>query len=155
TDAAKPALIAAIDHRAHELPSDPAVLDMGIDGDGTDAGDLVALVETVAAHDAATILGDDAVEAGIAEQQADDPDSELLAGHFVWEVVLLRYRAERFVEDAAAGADVVRCGRSDADGTIHSTPPSSPLAPAPRSLRVLLRFERHDGQDRTRVRGDL
>ena len=63
-DSGRTASVGAIHHGLHQLAADAAILDVGVDGDGTDTGNRGALIEAIAAHDAAFDFGDDAVETG-------------------------------------------------------------------------------------------
>src|SRR5579859_1447845 len=74
--------VGVLHNRLHKLPPDTLVLDVRINGDGTNAGDTAALVKKIAADDPAIELGDDAVEAGTCDQHRKEACGNLRT----WEV---------------------------------------------------------------------
>jgi hypothetical protein len=122
TNARCAALESAIHDRLHEFAADAMVLNSRIDGDGADAGDDRALIETVAAHDAAVDLRHDAVKAGMAEHEIHDAESNFRTRKVAGKIMFGVDGGECAVADSAAGSGVRE--RSLADGDVrHSDSP--------------------------------
>ena len=113
-DAGGAALCCAVHDGPHEAATDARVLRGGIDGDGTDAGDDGALIEHIAADDAAIDLGDDRVEAGSRKHICEQADGGLRAGQIGGEIVRRVEGGEGLVADLAAGGAVLGRGWTDA-----------------------------------------
>ncbi len=86
-DSCRAALVRAVNDGFHELAADAPVLDGRVDGDGADAVDDGALVEAVAAEDAAVAFGDDAVDAGCGEEHGDDAGGYISVGEVAGKTV--------------------------------------------------------------------
>ncbi len=103
----------ALEHPAHQAAADAAVLRVGVDRDGADAGDRRALVEHVAADDAAVVLGHDAVESRMREAQGEEGDGDVGVREVRREAVLRVDPGEGSVTDPAAGLGVGRRRRAE------------------------------------------
>ena len=107
------ALVGTVDDRLHELAADAPVLDGRVDGDGADAADDGAFIESVAADDAAVAFGDDAVDAGCGEEHGDDSNGYISVGEVTGKTVDGVDGAEGVVTDLAAGGGVLRSGAAN------------------------------------------
>src|SRR5476651_892911 len=114
----------AIEDILHQSPTDAAVLPCRIDGDRPDAGNAGALVEKVAADDAAPGLGDDRIDAGMRQQHRHEATRCFWRGKIWREVMGRADRLEGFIADGATGHGV----GCDA-GTKNDAHPLSPCLP--------------------------
>src|SRR5271165_2850039 len=69
--------MSAVHHSLHQLAADPEILHAGVDGDGADAANHGALIEAIAANDAAVGFSYHAVEARARKHHRKEADGGL------------------------------------------------------------------------------
>src|SRR5262249_3734313 len=93
--------------------ADADILYRRIDGDGTDATDQRALVETIAADNASAAFGNYAVKTGSGEQHREQTHRGFGPGHVRRKAMLATDGGERVVADFAADGGVGRSGAAN------------------------------------------
>jgi hypothetical protein len=114
SDARNSALAGAFHYGHHQLAADAMVLNAGINGDGSYAGDSRPLIQAVAAHDASLDLGDDAVKPRmLREQPREHSNSYFRRGEIRREAMILVDLGECFKADSPAVLSVIRSRLAD------------------------------------------
>jgi len=92
-----------IEHVGHQRRTDAPVLCGRIDGDRPQPDDRRTFVDEIAADDPAVLLGDDAIETGIAAQLPQQTDRDVGIGEVGRKIMLRGDRLERVVTDPPGG----------------------------------------------------
>jgi hypothetical protein len=119
SDARESSLAGAVHYGHHQLAAEAMVLNTGINGDGSYAGDSRPLIQAVAAHDASLDLGDDAVKPRMLRKQPREHSRGYFRrGEIRREAMIHVDLGKGFKADSPAVLSVIRSRLADHDCSI-------------------------------------
>jgi len=113
--ARRTAFARAIDDGLHQLAAQAVVLCGGVDRDGANSVDDGAFVEAIRTENPLLQFSDNAVEAGSAEEIADEPESLFRAGEVAREIVRGVDACKGVVANPGAVGDILGCGATSGE----------------------------------------